>query len=58
MTELEHRVARRVAIIDDEQDILIYLRVALEDHGYLVVTTGDPVPRNQFGRHPWFSERR
>jgi hypothetical protein len=22
------------------------------------VTTGDPVTKNQFGRHPWFSERR
>lgn len=22
------------------------------------VTTGEPVPNNQFGRHPWFSEQR
>lgn len=22
------------------------------------VTRGEPVPRNQFGRHPWFSEKR
>jgi hypothetical protein len=22
------------------------------------ITTGEPVPKNQFGRHPWFSEHR
>jgi CheY-like chemotaxis protein len=31
-----------IAIIDDEEDILTYFRVALEDHGYRVVTTSEP----------------
>jgi CheY-like chemotaxis protein len=31
-----------VAIIDDEEDIILFLRVALEDHGYGVVATSDP----------------
>lgn len=30
-----------VAIVDDEPDIVLYLRAALEDHGYRVVATSD-----------------
>jgi len=30
-----------VAIVDDEEDITTYLRIALEDEGYRVVTTTD-----------------
>ena len=30
-----------VAIVDDEQDIVTYLRLALEDHGYRVITITD-----------------
>jgi CheY-like chemotaxis protein len=30
-----------VAIVDDEEDITTYLRIALEDEGYSVVTTTD-----------------
>jgi len=30
-----------VAIVDDEEDITTYLRIALEDAGYCVVTTTD-----------------
>jgi len=33
--------AALVAIVDDEQDILTYLRLALEDHGYRVITITD-----------------
>lgn len=31
-----------VAVIDDEEDVLTYVRVALEDHGYRVVATTEP----------------
>ena len=31
-----------VAIIDDEEDIILFLRIALEDHGYAVAATSDP----------------
>jgi CheY-like chemotaxis protein len=31
-----------VAIVDDEQDIITYLRLALEDSGYRVISTTDP----------------
>ncbi|MCP4901857.1 MAG: response regulator [bacterium] len=31
-----------VAIVDDEEDILIFLCLALEDHGFDVVVTSDP----------------
>lgn len=41
-TDDEHDEARVVALIDDEEDVLTYLRVALEDHGYRVVATSDP----------------
>lgn len=34
--------ARVVALIDDEEDVITYFRVALEDHGYRVVATSDP----------------
>ena len=30
-----------VAIVDDEEDIVTYLRLALEDHGYRVMTITD-----------------
>lgn len=30
--------ARRVAVIDDEEDVLTFVRVALEDAGYVVAT--------------------
>jgi CheY-like chemotaxis protein len=29
-------------VIDDEEDVLTYFRVALEDHGYRVVATTEP----------------
>jgi DNA-binding response OmpR family regulator len=35
-----HRVPL-IALVDDEEDILTYLRVALEDHGYRVVAMPD-----------------
>lgn len=31
-----------VAVIDDEEDVITYLRLALEDHGYRVVATTEP----------------
>lgn len=34
--------ARVVALIDDEEDVITYFRVALEDHGYGVVATSEP----------------
>jgi CheY-like chemotaxis protein len=39
VTTLSHRPC--VAIVDDEPDIVLYLRAALEDNGYRVVTTSD-----------------
>lgn len=33
-----------------------YLSAVLEGFEWYV-TRGEPVPRNHFGRHPWFSER-
>ena len=38
MTDSAVRRAPLVAIVDDEQDIVTYLRLALEDHGYRVCT--------------------
>ena len=31
-----------IALIDDEEDVLTYFRIALEDHGYRVVSTTEP----------------
>lgn len=42
MSEPEPTRAPVIAIVDDEQDIVTYLRVALEDHGFRVVATTDP----------------
>ncbi|MCG6962032.1 MAG: response regulator [Acidobacteria bacterium] len=42
MSEPQPARAPVIAIIDDEQDIITYLRVALEDHGFRVVATTDP----------------
>ncbi len=41
MIQDPHRDVPTVAIVDDEEDITTYLRVALEDAGYRVVTTTD-----------------
>jgi CheY-like chemotaxis protein len=38
MTDSAAHRAPLVAIVDDEQDIVTYLRLALEDHGYRVFT--------------------
>lgn len=38
MTSSESHRAPLVAIVDDEQDIVTYLQLALEDHGYRVCT--------------------
>jgi len=38
MSESVHHRAPLVAIVDDEQDIVSYLRLALEDQGYRVLT--------------------
>jgi CheY-like chemotaxis protein len=37
-----HRQGPLVAIVDDEEDIITYLTLALEDHGYRVVATTSP----------------
>jgi two-component system chemotaxis sensor kinase CheA len=42
MSEPEPTRTPVIAIVDDEQDIITYLRVALEDHGFRVVATTDP----------------
>jgi CheY-like chemotaxis protein len=42
MSADEHRDPPLVAIIDDEEDVITYFAVALEDHGYRVVSTSDP----------------
>jgi CheY-like chemotaxis protein len=42
MSEPDSTHAPLIAIVDDEEDIITYLRVALEDHGYRVVATTDP----------------
>jgi DNA-binding response OmpR family regulator len=41
MTPDEPRREPLVALVDDEEDILTYLRVALEDHGYRVASKSD-----------------
>ena len=41
MTERRNDVVCTVAIVDDEEDITTYLRIALEDAGYRVVITND-----------------
>jgi len=38
----EQQHARVVAVIDDEEDVVTFLRFALEDHGYRVVATTEP----------------
>ena len=41
MSDIQRSRARLVAIVDDEVDIVTYLRLALEDHGYRVLTISD-----------------
>lgn len=42
MTDPQSTRGPVIALVDDEQDIITYLRVALEDNGYRVVATTDP----------------
>ena len=35
------RAGPLIAIVDDEPDIVTYLRMAFEDHGYSVLAIGD-----------------
>jgi CheY-like chemotaxis protein len=42
MTDEGQTLAPVVAMIDDEEDVLTYFRIALEDHGYRVVSTSEP----------------
>lgn len=41
MTSPDRKSPPLVAIVDDEGDVITYLRVALEDHGYHVVATSN-----------------
>lgn len=40
-----------VAVIDDEEDVITYLRVALEDHGYNVAATQNPAEALELLEH-------
>ena len=41
MSDIEGQTVPLVAIVDDELDIVTYLSLALEDHGFRVVTISD-----------------
>ncbi len=52
------RLARRATHLGYVRPLLRrYLESVLRGHDWWI-TTGDPVTRNQFGRHPWFSDKR
>jgi CheY-like chemotaxis protein len=36
-------MAGRILIVDDEDHVLLYLRTLLQDHGYDVISSADPV---------------